>query len=114
MKFIDDLHNAIADWQSGINDEWYLSNFIEKSVDNLNSIEAFQAINDIVPILLDNQNKALWSDLFEVLFALVKQSNTTEMPSLLKREWKNIQIISEANGNYALNRMTALKKYYRI
>jgi len=88
--------------------------FVENEVGVLTSAEAFLLINEIVPILINTENSNIRSELFELVIALARKSETTEIPSVLFEKWDHIRNMASNQGQYSRSRFNELSKYYRM
>jgi hypothetical protein len=95
------------------NDEWYFENFIKTSINILKSDEAFDCINLVIPILVDNQYDRYWTEIFGILFSLVRKSDTTEIPTQLLENW-GIVMKKSSFDKYNKMQFDELAKYYKI
>jgi hypothetical protein len=114
MPFINDVENILSAADEKYQyDEWYFEKFKERSISIMESHEAFDCINSIIPILIDNKYDRYWSEVFGLLFSLVLKSNTTEIPSQLLDNWEVILEKSSSFGEYNKSQFDEFAKYYR-
>lgn len=115
MSFIESLNYTINNWmKNGNEDEWLFEKFRETEIDNLEPYEAFDFINEVIPILLNEANSDIWTELFETIISLAHKSNTTEIPNIILENWEIIKSKSELLGTYDLDKLYELANYYRI
>ena len=115
MGYIELLKNTIKNWMSNDNnDEWLFEKFREAEIDTIDSSVAFSLIDETIPFLLDKNNRDIWNELFETIFALVRKSNTTEVPKSIQENWENIKKLSHQDSDYARSKFEELATYYRI
>lgn len=74
-------HELLEDFErKSEKDEWLLSRFIEKYVHTMSASSAFDCINRLADVLVDIEYRKYTGVLLEVLSALVRKSDTTEIP----------------------------------
>ncbi len=114
MRFDDNLLNFIERRkQSPIDDEWYLSKFMSENVYIMTSEEAFKAIGITVEILLHQLEDTISDDLLEIIIALIRHGNTTELPPSL---FENSELLINHFSNksdYSKNRLKEIFRHYR-
>jgi len=108
QKIINDLKNEYA------KDEWVISKFIENQVMNLSPYDAYKNIDEIIQFLINKKNRSAWTEIFSISFALVRQSNTTEIPMELKNNIFAIGCISKSISSYDYNQYIELLMFYKI
>jgi hypothetical protein len=114
MKLKDKYNEYIKDWETKINsDEWYLYRFREEIINNSSPEEAFLLIPEVIELMLEEKDKFLCSEMLEFLIALARQSNTTEIPSVLEAKWTVIENWIINFDKYQQNRFKELKRWYR-
>ena len=115
MSYLDSLKTTINIWVNDkIEDEWLFEKFRESEIKKINSSDAFNFINDTIPILLDEKNRQIWTELFEIIICLARKSNTTEIPSKILENWESLKIISNTHSVYAQVKLKELASYYRL
>ena len=113
--FIEDLKHLLANLNDEYSkNEWVVAEFIEKYVNNIVSYEAYKNIDLIVNILLEEDNRYAWTEIFDVMFSLIKKSNTTEVSPTLKNSLSIIGFISKNISIYDYNQFLELTSFYRI
>lgn len=65
-------------------DEWYLSSFIDENVYSLLPSEAFEVSSHVIALLKKDAQPAYTYELLTILLALQHQSDTTQVPEILK------------------------------
>lgn len=114
MNFIESLNNTIKHWMKDNKDEWLFVKFRETEIDILDSSSAFSLIDKTIPVLLNENNRDIWNELFETIFALVRKSNTTEVPKSISDNWDTLKKLSHQDSSYAQGKFEELATYYRI
>lgn len=96
-------------------DEWYLSNFIDENVYSLSAAEAFDFSSDVIKLLIDDAQPDYTYELLTILLALQRQSDTTQIPEILKNSPNFFdEIIKNNSEEYVLNLAHELAQNYRI
>lgn len=96
-------------------DEWYLSTFIDENVYTLSAAEAFEFSSHILKLLKDDAQLDYTYELLTILLALQRQSDTTQIPEILKNSPNFFdKIIKNNPEKYILNLVHELAKNYRI
>ncbi|MDC5427821.1 hypothetical protein [Acinetobacter baumannii] len=96
-------------------DEWYLSAFIDENVCSLSTAEAFEFSSHILKLLKDDAQPDYTYELLTILLALQRQSDTTQIPEILKNSPNFFdEIIKNNPEKYILNLVHELVKNYRI
>ncbi|EPA9174438.1 hypothetical protein ACQ8AN_001907 [Acinetobacter baumannii] len=114
--FIDALSSFLEKLTSKEDlDEWYLSTFIDDNVYTLLPAEAFETSSYVIKLLKDDAQPDYTYELLMILLALQRQSDTTQIPEILK----NIpnffdEIIKKNPEKYILNLAHELAQNYRI
>lgn len=112
-----EVHVKLAiDWwkQSDKSDEWYFSNLRNELLSNCDSESAFNGINELMPVLLDTSDDFLYIEIIEIVVALARKSQTTEIPIKLKENFGMIARRLNSQGDYAISKLEELALYYRI
>lgn len=65
-------------------DEWYLSTFIDENVYLLLPAEAFKFSSHVISLLKEETQPGYTYELLTILLALQRQSETTQIPDILK------------------------------
>lgn len=66
-------------------DEWYLSTFIDENVYSLLPVEAFEFSSHVIKLLTDEAQPDYTYELLTILLALQRQSDTAQIPEILKK-----------------------------
>ena len=108
-------HELLEDFErKSEKDEWLLSRFIEKYVDTMSASSAFDCINRLADVLVDIEYRKYTDVLLEVLSALVRKSDTTEIPVNLLTNIPLIGISVEKNTAYCKTVFSEILSFYRI
>ncbi|MFS0562077.1 hypothetical protein AB1K91_15175 [Terribacillus sp. 179-K 1B1 HS] len=85
------LWKMFVNWEEELDqNEWYFSDCYEELTRNLSSSDAFEAIPDIIFVLLAVKDTYLVSETLDFLDTVYNIANTTEIHPLLREEWRNI------------------------
>jgi hypothetical protein len=115
MTFHDQLIHTIGVWNKDpIEDEWLFEKFRKQFVDRMSAIEAFEAIDGTVDILLRQSDESTAIEVLQTLISLARQSETTEIPSKLLAEIPAIALQFSAFETYANNKLQELLRWYRL
>ncbi|MCH2002206.1 hypothetical protein [Acinetobacter seifertii] len=96
-------------------DEWYLSTFIDENVYSLLPAEAFEFSSHVIKLLKDEAQSDCAYELLTILLALQHQSDTTQVPEILKNSPNFFdEIIKKNPEKYILNLAHELAQNYRI
>jgi hypothetical protein len=96
-------------------DEWYLSTFIDENIYSLSPTEAFEFSSHVIELLTDEAQSDYIYELLTILLALQRQSDTTQVPKILKNSPNFFdEIIKNNPKNYILNLAHELVQNYRI
>ncbi|SDD35387.1 hypothetical protein SAMN05421663_109140 [Terribacillus halophilus] len=91
--------------------EWYFSDCYEALTKDLSSSDAFEAIPDVIIVLLTVKDTYLLSETLDFLDTVYNIANTTEIHPLLREEWRNIkQHIHRLGDDYSHNVWRKLNK----
>lgn len=97
--FIDALSNFIEKLASEDElDEWYLSTFIDEKVYSLSAAEAFEFSSHIIKLLKDDAQPDYTYELLIILLALQRQSDTAQIPEILKNISNFFDEITKSNS----------------
>lgn len=108
-------HELLEDFErKSQKDEWLLSRFIEKYIDTMSASSAFDCINRLADVLVDIEYRKYTDVLLEVLSALVRKSDTTEMPVNLLTNIPLIGISVEKNTAYCKTVFSEILSFYRM
>lgn len=113
MTFQNALLQAIND-KSPIRDEWFFAKFREQFIDTMSPSVAFEAIGQTVDVLLLQSDESNATEVVEMLIALARHSDTTQIPSKLSAEKNAIVNQFSTFGDYAKNKLQELFRYYRL
>lgn len=114
--FIVSLANFIKQINAGFElDEWYLSDFIDESVNILSQSDAFEMSSYVVEIIKEDLKSSDMYELLAILLALQYQSGTTQLPMNLGKD-PNIfnEIIKNTSEECILNIVNQLARNYRM
>ncbi len=96
-------------------DEWYLSTFIDENVYSLLPAEAFEFSSHVIKLLKDDAQPDYTYELLSILLALQRQSDTTQIPEILKNSPNFFdEIIKNNPEKYVLNLAHELAQNYRM
>ncbi|MFW6761690.1 hypothetical protein ACODTN_02605 [Acinetobacter pittii] len=96
-------------------DEWYLSTFIDENVYSLLPAEAFEFSSHVIELIKDEAQPDCTYELLSILLALQCQSNTTQIPEILKNSANFFDdLIKNNSEEYVLNLAHELAKNYRM
>ncbi|MCZ1178717.1 hypothetical protein [Acinetobacter pittii] len=96
-------------------DEWYLSNFIDENVYSLLAAEAFEFSSHVIELLKDEAQPDYTYELLTILLALQRQSDTAQIPDILKNSSNFFdEIIKKNPEKYILNLAHDLAQNYRM
>lgn len=102
--------NKLNNWKTELQkDEWFFSNFRENFINKITDEEAFLAISQLCEIINQGDDSYFISELLEILLALARKSNTTELPNGLA----NTLIKLEFDSNLQ-NIISNIKEFYRL
>ncbi|XZW49912.1 hypothetical protein ACT4VW_13635 [Acinetobacter baumannii] len=79
-------------------DEWYLSAFIDENVYSLLPAEAFEFSSHVIELLTDEAQSDYIYELLTILLALQHQSDTTQIPDILKNSPNFFDEITKSNS----------------
>ena len=114
MKINEFLQNLQLNWQKGLQkDEWFFAKERDKIDNSFTAEEAFNAIMEVVFFMQSESNTYLCTELIDVLYLLIRKSDTTEIP---KGFVANLQVLKEksAKDMYSLHILKEIESYYRI
>ncbi|MEI1684182.1 hypothetical protein V8P93_05090 [Acinetobacter baumannii] len=96
-------------------DEWYLSTFIDENVYSLLPAEAFEFSSHVIKLIKNNAQPDYTYELLTILLALQRQSDTAQIPEILKNSPNFFDEILKKNPEkYILNLAHELAQNYRI
>lgn len=114
MKINELLQNLQLNWQEELQkDEWFFAKERDKINNSFTAEEAFNAIMEVVFFIRSETNTYLCTELANVLYLLIRKSDTTEIP---KNFVPSLQVLKKkfANDMYSLNILKEIESYYRI
>ena len=114
MNIDDKLRAAIIDWSSNVKDEWYLEYFIEDNIRQTAESEAFSQLNGVIELLVNGQNDNHVDEIIQVILALARKSNTTEIPGKLHQLFDYMAVTFSNLDPYNQNQINEILKFYRI
>ncbi|WP_127493586.1 hypothetical protein [Acinetobacter calcoaceticus] len=95
--------------------EWYLSTFIDENICVLSPAKAFEFSSHVIELLTDKAQPDYIYELLTILLALKHQSDTTEIPEILKNSPNFFdEILKKKPEKYILNLVRDLAQNYRI
>jgi len=114
--FINALSNFLEKLASEEDlDEWYLSSFIDEKVYSLSTTEAFELSSHVIELLKDEAQPDYTYELLIILLALQHQSNTTQVPEILKNSPNFFDdLIKNNSEEYVLSFAHELAQNYRM
>lgn len=96
-------------------DEWYLSTFIDENIYSLSPTEAFEFSSHVIKLIKEKAPPDYTYELLSILLALQRQSNTTQIPKILKNSLNLFDDLIKKNPEkYILNLAHELAQNYRI
>ena len=114
MKINEFLQNLQLNWQKGLQkDEWFFAKERDKIDNSFTAEEAFNAIMEVVFFMQSESNTYLCTELIDVLYLLIRKSDTTEIP---KDFVPSLKVLKEkfAKDMYSINILKEIGSYYRI
>jgi hypothetical protein len=94
-------------------DEWYLSTFIDENIYSLSPTEAFEFSSHVIELLKDEAQPDYTYELLTILLVLQRQSDTTQVPKILKNSSNFFdEIIKKNPEKYILNLAHDLAQNY--
>lgn len=95
--------------------EWYLSNFIETHVNVLSTSDAYNLSSLVLTIMTDSSNSDLLYELICISIALQRQSDSTQIPSILISYPDILNEVGERTTDpHIYELIHTLKQSYRI
>lgn len=95
--------------------EWYLSNFIDENVYSLLPAEAFEFSSHVIKLIKEKAQSGYSYELLTILLALQHQSDTTQIPEILKKSPNFFDdLIKNNSEKYILNLAHELAQNYRM
>ena len=84
--FVKDLRS----WPEFEGDEWHFVRLRQELANSREPWEAFALIDDVVPYLLEENERFPLQEWGYLILELARRSDTSEIPSVLKREWNRV------------------------
>ncbi|MDW7586565.1 hypothetical protein, partial [Acinetobacter baumannii] len=79
-------------------DKWYLSTFIDENVCSLLPAEAFEFSSHVIELLKNDAQPDYTYELLTILLALQRQSDTAQIPEILKNSPNFFDEITKSNS----------------
>ncbi|MFG3955586.1 hypothetical protein ACF0B0_05370 [Acinetobacter baumannii] len=79
-------------------DKWYLSTFIDENVCSLLPAEAFEFSSHVIELLKNDAQPDYTYELLTILLALQRQSDTAQLPEILKNSPNFFDEITKSNS----------------
>ena len=114
MKINEVLKDLQLNWQTELQkDEWFFAKERDKIDNSFTAEEAFNAIMEVVFLIQSETNTYLCTELTNVLYLLIRKSDTTEIP---KGFVPSLQVLKKkfSKDMYSLNILNEIESYYRI
>ena len=114
MKINEVLKDLQLNWQTELQkDEWFFAKARDKIDTAFTAEDAFSAIMEVVFFIQSETNPYLCTECIELLYSLIRKSDTTEIPKGLLQ---NLHVLKEklAEDTYSLNILQEIEAHYRI
>jgi hypothetical protein len=112
---IDQVRVAIGAWESSAQkDEWHFENLRQALTGGISPHEAFKGIDEVFPLIFENFDDYIISEIIQILISLAIKSDTTQMPPMLHQKWQDVVELSVLKGGYLSDRIGELSRHYRI
>jgi hypothetical protein len=98
----------------GTDDEWYLSKIIDSSVAGTNASDAFEAMNVVIEVMLDEAEVDMFYEHTQMALSLAQLANTTELPMTLSSSHKQLIVRAKELGEAELSSIRQLLEWFRI
>ena len=109
-KHIGHFQAALRDWTpESDRDESYFRHFRDGTLSSLDPAQAFEAIDEAVSLLLEQDDDPLRYQCGLLVFVLARQTSTTELPFRLDHNW--IRVVAAIEHDEWLT--TELRRWYR-
>jgi hypothetical protein len=109
-----EFEESLTDWEVKLaKDEWYFTRLRAALTLDLNQEDSFKEIEGVLALLLKQHDEYLALECLELVFALARHSQTTEMPARLDEQWSNLKNHMACFGDYHLRRFKELATWYR-
>lgn len=113
--FTEKLKTAVNEWLTNEDlNEWYFESFRDENCKLLPPQEAFESIDKVIPILLNQTDESVLIELAEVILCLARTSGTTEVPSALESNKGLIEAMFSDKCDYAKHKLKEVLGYYRM
>ncbi len=91
MNLKDKFKSRIVGWETKLQeDEWFFATLRRELTADLQPNEAFNAIPDAVELTLEQADRFLCYECFELLLSLAHVSDTTEVHQVLNDKWEQL------------------------
>ena len=85
------FERASAGWQEKLRaDEWFFAELRDRLVNPLTPSEALRGIGGVVDLILREPDSYLRSEAGQLLIALARRSDTTELHPALQERWQQV------------------------
>ncbi len=114
MNYDEIFAKLKTEWKIKLSeDEWYLSNFNESFVSQLESFECIDAINFLINYILSETDIQYLDELADLFLLLARKANTTELPEELKKNKEKIELQFSQN-DYQKNIWVVIKRIFLL
>jgi hypothetical protein len=109
------LSAVINKWKElTIEDEWIFAGFRDKIVNSMAPEEAFRSIDGTFDILLNEDNESVAIEILETIIALIRKSNTAEIPNGVIEKLRFTSNRFTGFGSYLNEKLREVFRLYRI
>jgi hypothetical protein len=98
----------------GTEDEWYLSKIIDSSVAEASASDAFEALNAVIEMMLNENDSDVFYEHVQMASSLARMANTTELPKALASSYKQLIVRAKELGEAESSSLTQLLELFRI
>lgn len=95
------------------NDEWFFCKLRQDITKSISPDQAFLLIPDAVRLVLKQDDEHLCIEALELLFKLIRLSDTTEAPPALLENWDHLMNHVSSFGDYQRKKISELRRWYR-
>lgn len=114
MNLFEIFYELKTTWRNKLlEDEWFFYNFREMFISKLDSRGCIDAIDFVIGIILLEEDNNYVNELIDLLFDLIRKTDTTEIPTELKNNISNLNIKFSQN-DYQKKIWDEIKRYYII
>lgn len=114
MSLLEIFYELKTTWRNKLlEDEWFFYNFRKMFISKLDSRECMDAIDFVIGIILSEKDNSYVNELIDLLFDLIRKTDTTEIPAELKNNISNLNIKFLQN-DYQKKIWDEIKRYYII